>query len=186
MTEAKTAITLCGSIRQGSFNETLRRYVSGKLREAGVVVEDVDLGQYQMPVFNEDLEATGTPEAASVLAQKFGAADIVLIISPEYNSGVTPLILNTLTWISRQKHGQFRHAVFGLGAVSSGKYGGIVGIAHLRDTLSKVGALLAPTLLGIGPEGGAFDESGVPTEAGVRKKVEQLVLELTHFSRGSV
>lgn len=180
----KTALTLCGSLRKDSYNEILRRHVSLKLREAGVAVEDIDLADYPMPIFNEDLEADATPEAASVLAQKFAAADIVVFISPEYNSGVTALTKNTIDWISRQKHGQWRHAVFGIGAVSSGKYGGVVGIQHLRDTLSKLGALLAPTLLGVGPAEGAFDAEGVPTEAGIRRKVDQLVRELTQFSRG--
>lgn len=181
-----TAVTICGSIRKGSYNEILRRYVSEKLREAGVEVEDLDLGDYMMPIFNEDLEAEHTPAAAGELAQKFAAADIVLIVSPEYNSGITPLLANTIDWISRQKHGQFRHAVFGIGAVSSGKYGGVVGIQHLRDALSKLGALLVPTLLGVGPAEDAFDALGVPTEPAIRKKVEQLVRELTHFSRGGI
>ena len=46
MTDAvapKTAVTLCGSIRKDSYNAILRRYVSLKLREAGVSVEDIDL-----------------------------------------------------------------------------------------------------------------------------------------------
>ena len=182
----RNAVTICGSIRRGSYNEILRRYVSGKLRAAGVAVEDLDLRDYPMPIFNEDLEAEHTPEAAGILARKFAAADIVLIISPEYNSGVTPLLVNTIDWVSRQKHGQWRHAVFGIGAVSSGKYGGVLGIQHLRDALSKLGALLAPTLLGVGPAEGAFDEHGVPTEAAVLRKVDQMVKELTHFSRGGI
>lgn len=189
MTDAvrqKTAVTLSGSIRKGSYNEILRRYVSLKLREAGVEVEDIALGDYPMPIFNEDLESEHTPEAASILARKFAAADIVVIISPEYNSGITALLKNTIDWVSRQKHGQWRHAVFGIGAVSSGKYGGVVGIQHLRDTLSKLGALLAPTLLGVGPAEGAFDADGVPTEPGIRRKVDQLVTELTQFSRGGI
>ena len=182
----KTAITVAGSIRSGSYNEILRRYVSLKLREAGCVVEDINLRDYPMPIFDEDLEAEHTPEAAAILARKFGAADIVVIISPENNSGMTALIKNTIDWVSRQKHGQWRHAVFGIGAVSSGKYGGVVGIQHLRDTLSKLGALLAPTLLGVGPADDAFDAKGVPVEAGVVRKVDQLVKELTHFSRGGI
>ena len=184
----KTALTLCGSTRKGSYNEILRRYVSDKLRDVeGFEVIDLDLKDFPMPIFSEDIEVDGqTPEAAGRLAEMFGKADIVLIISPEYNSGTTPLITNMVAWLSRQKHGQWRHAVFGLGAVSSGKYGGVVGIAHLRDSLSKLGALLVPTLLGVGPASEAFDENGVPVEDGVRKKVEQMVRELTHFSRGGI
>jgi NAD(P)H-dependent FMN reductase len=137
-----------------------------------------------MPIFNEDLEPDHVPEAAGELAKLFGAADIIFIASPEYNSGATPLIVNTISWLSRQKHGQFRHAVFGLGAVSSGKYGGVVGIAHLRDTLSKLGALIVPTLLGIGPASQAFNEAGELTEPAILRKVETMALELTTFRRG--
>ncbi|RUT30171.1 NADPH-dependent oxidoreductase [Arsenicitalea aurantiaca] len=180
------ALTLCGSIRKGSYNEILRRHVSGKLVEAGAEVEDIDLGDYALPIFNEDIEAEGMPAAAVALAEKFAAADIVFIASPEYNSGASPLIVNTISWISRQRLGQFRKPVFGLGAVSSGKYGAIVGIGHLRDSLLKLGALVTPTLLGIGPARDAFDETGAPREEAIAKKVDQQVRELIHFSRGGI
>jgi hypothetical protein len=41
-----------------------------------------------------------------------------------------------------------------------------------------------PTLLGIGPADQAFDEKGDPVEPAIIRKVEQMVHELTHFSRG--
>jgi len=37
-----------------------------------------------------------------------------VIISPEYNAGMTPVLVNTISWLSRQKQGQWRRAVFGL------------------------------------------------------------------------
>lgn len=181
-----TALTLSGSIRKGSYNVILQHYVGKKLSEAGVTVTNLNLADYPMPIFSEDLEPDHVPEAAGVLAEMFGKADIIFIASPENNSGTTALIKNAIDWLSRQKHGQWRHAVFGIGAVSSGKYGGVVGIQHLRDSLSKLGGLLAPTLLGVGPAEGAFDADGVPTEEGIRRKVDQLVRELTHFSRGGI
>ena len=182
----KTALTLSGSIRKGSYNVILQHHVGRKLREAGVDVTDLNLADFPMPIFNEDLEPDHVPAAADRLARLFAQADIVFVASPENNSGTTALIKNTIDWVSRQKHGQWRHAVWGIGAVSSGKYGGVVGIQHLRDSLSKLGALLAPTLLGIGPAEGAFDADGNPTEEGIRRKVDQLVKELTHFSRGGI
>lgn len=178
-----TALTLSGSIHKGSYNRKLQAIVGRALEARGATVTALDLADFPMPIFNEDLEPDHVPEAAGALARLFGAADIVFIASPEYNSGATPLIVNTIAWLSRQKHGQFRHAVFGLGAVSSGKYGGVVGIAHLRDTLSKLGALIVPTLLGVGPASQAFDEAGELTESGVIKKVEQIAVELTTFRR---
>ncbi len=181
-----TAITLCGSLRTGSINEILRQHLSRQLREAGVAVTDLSLADFEMPIFNQDLEAEHTPEAAKRLADLFRSHDIVLIVSPEYNGGITPLIANTLAWISRQKPSPFRHAIFGIAGVSDGKYATIFALSHLRDTLSKVGALVVPTLLGLGPAPDVFDAEGNPNEANIKWKVGQMVRELTHFSRGGI
>jgi NAD(P)H-dependent FMN reductase len=183
----KTAITLCGSLRKDSINEILRRHMSAKLREAGVAVTDLDMHEFPMPIFDQDIEDAGdTPEAAIRLAQMFRSYDIVLIISPEYNGGITPLVANTIAWVSRQKPNPFKHAIFGIGGVSDGKYATIFGLSHLRDSLSKVGALVVPTLLGLGPAPDIFDEAGAPNEANIQWKVGQVVRELTHFSRGGI
>lgn len=182
-----TALTLCGSLRKGSINEPLRRHMSMKLREAGVIVTDLDLNEFEMPIFNQDLEDAGnTPEAAKRLADLFRSHDIIFIATPEYNGGVTPLIANVIAWISRQKPSPWRHAIFGIGGVSDGKYATIFSLSHLRDTLSKVGALVAPTLLGIGPYPDVFDTEGNPNEPNIQWKVAQTVRELTHFSRGGI
>lgn len=184
---ARTAITLCGSLRTGSINEVLRRHMSLKLREAGVAVTDLSLADFEMPLFNQDIEDAGqTPESAVRLAEIFRTHDIVLIITPEYNGGVPPLVVNTLAWLSRQKPSPFRHAVFGIGGVSDGKYATIFSLSHLRDSLSKVGALVAPTLLGVGPYPDVFDAEGNPNEPSIKWKVGQTVRELTSFSRGGI
>jgi len=179
-----TALTLSGSIRKGSYNRMLQAHVGRKLEAAGVTVTAIELGDFEMPIFNEDLEAQHVPEAAARLAELWRSHDIIFIASPEYNGGVPPLLVNTITWLSRQKPSVFRHAVFGIGGVSSGKYGTIFSLSHLRDSLSKVGALVVPTLLGIGPAEEALDANGDPVEPAIIRKVDSLVHELTHFSRG--
>lgn len=182
----RTAVTLCGSLRRGSINEILRRHMSEKLREAGVAVTDLSLADFEMPIFNEDLEPDHIPEGAGRLAEAFRTHDIVFLATPEYNGGVPPLVVNTLAWLSRQKPSPFRHAIFGIGGVSTGKYATIWSLSHLRDSLSKIGALVVPTLLGIGPDSDAFDAEGAPTEGAIQYKVGQMVKELTHFSRGGI
>ncbi|MEQ8598895.1 MAG: NADPH-dependent FMN reductase [Devosia sp.] len=180
----KTALTLSGSIRKGSYNRILQQHMGRKLTQAGVAVTEISLGDFDMPIFNEDLEPDHVPEAAVKLAEMWRSHDIVFIASPEYNGGVPPLLVNTITWLSRQKPSVFRHAVFGIGGVSSGKYGTIWSLSHLRDSLTKVGTLIVPTLLGIGPAETAFDANGDPVEPAIIRKVDQMVTELTHFSRG--
>ena len=177
------ALTLSGSIRQGSLNQILQAHIGHKLTTAGVDVTALNLADFPMPIFNEDLEPDNIPEAAGRLAALWRDADIIFIASPEYNGSMPPLLVNTIAWLSRQKPSPFRHAVFGIGGVSSGKYGTIFAQSHLRDSLSKLGALVVPTLLGIGPADDALDATGNPTEPAIIRKVEAIVHELTHFSR---
>jgi len=166
-TQPRTAVTLCGSLRTGSIN-------------------DLDLNDFALPVFDQDIEDAGeTPEAAGALADLFCTHDIVLIVSPEYNGGVTPLVANTISWVSRQKPNPFKHAVFGIAGMSDGKYATLFALSHLRDSLSKLGALVVPTLLGLGPYPDVFTD-GAPNEANIQWKVGQMVRELTHFSRGGI
>jgi chromate reductase, NAD(P)H dehydrogenase (quinone) len=186
-TPKKRAITICGTLRKDAINEVLRRHMSTKLREAGVEVTDLDLHDFPMPIFDQDIEDAGdTPEAAKRLAEMFRTTDIVLIISPEYNGGVTPLVANLIAWVSRQKPNPFKHAIFGIGGLSDGKYATLFGLSHLRDSLSKLGALVVPTLLGLGPYPDVFDADGKPNEGNIQWKVGQVVRELTHFSRGGI
>ena len=180
-----TALTLSGSIRTGSHNRRLQALMGRHLSAAGVDVTALDLADFPMPIFNEDLEPDHVPEAAGRLAELWRSHDIIFIASPEYNGGVPPLLVNTIAWLSRQRPSPFRHAVFGIGGISSGKYGTIWAQSHLRDSLSKLGALVVPTLLGIGPVETAFDASGEVIEPAIVHKVKTMVHELTHFSRGT-
>lgn len=182
----RTALTLCGSLRTGSINKKLQDVMDARLRAAGVEVNSISLKDFEMPIFNEDLEAEHTPDAPRRLAELFRTHDIVFIATPEYNGGLPPLVVNTLAWLSRQKPSPFRHTVFGIGGVSSGKYGTIWAQSHLRDSLSKIGALVVPTLLGIGPDATAFTQDGEIAEKPIQNKIEQMVKELTHFSRGGI
>jgi chromate reductase len=182
--EMKRALTLSGSIRKGSENRRLQVHMGRRLREAGAEVTDLDLADFPMPIFNEDLEPDNVPETAGALAALWREADIIFIATPEYNGGLPPLLVNTIAWLSRQKPSPFRHAVFGIGGVSSGKYGTIWALSHLQDSLGKIGGLVVPGLLGIGPAEGAFDENGEPTEKAIVRKVETMVHDLTHISRG--
>jgi hypothetical protein len=96
----------------------------------------------------------------------FRSHDIVFLATPEYNGGVrrsssTPSPGSAGR--SRARSGtRFRHRR----ASASGKYGTIWSLSHLRDTLSKIGALVVPTLLGVGPYPAT---SSMPTGAGRKR-----------------
>ncbi|MCS6758458.1 MAG: NAD(P)H-dependent oxidoreductase [Candidatus Devosia euplotis] len=131
----KTALALSGSIRAGSRNLKLQAHMGRQLEAAGSRVNAINMGDFDLPIFNEDLE----PEGAVRLAELRRSHDIIFIATPEYNGGLPPLLVNAATWVSRQRPSLFRRAIFGIGGVSSGKYDTIWSLSHLRDSLSKVG-----------------------------------------------
>jgi len=186
LSPGRTAITLCGSLRKGSVNEILRRHMSTRLADAGVAVTDLSLADFEMPIFNEDLEPDSEPASAARLAEAFRSHDIVFIATPEYNGGGPPLVVNTIAWLSRQKPSPFPHAVFGIGGGSPGKYRTLLSPSHPPGTPGKDRAPGGSAPLRGGPSSEAFDDEGAPVESAIQYKVGQMVKELTHFSRGGI
>ena len=57
---------------------------------------------FPLPIYDGDLQAkSGVPKHAVNLKRMIGAHHGVLIVTPEYNASVPPLLKNTIDWISR-------------------------------------------------------------------------------------
>jgi NAD(P)H-dependent FMN reductase len=70
-----------------------------RLAPAGVTIELFE-GVGKLPFFNSDLEAPEhLPAAVSAFRQAIGAADGILISSPEYARGVSGVMKNALDWL---------------------------------------------------------------------------------------
>ena len=120
-----------------------------------------------MPIYNGDLEeAEGLPEHAKTLKQMFAAHDGMFIAAPEYNSSITPLLKNTIDWLSRAEPSDtapmmaFRGKVAALGATSGGKLGGLRGLVIVRLLLSNIGVHVVPDQVAVGGAATAFAEDG--------------------------
>ena len=175
-----------GSARKDSMNKKLAKLAAAMASQAGAEVTLIDLADYEMPLYDGDLEATlGVPENALKLRQLFIEHAGFFIASPEYNSSLPPLLKNSLDWISRP-HGEnepsliaYRGKVAALGAVSPGGLGGIRGLVPLRMMLGNIGVTVVPSQVAIGFGGEAFDAKGElkdPSRAGILKAtVESLV-----------
>ena len=160
-------LTFAGSARKASLNKKLARLAASEAEKLGATAQFIDLSDFDMPIYNGDLEAEkGVPENAQKLKKLIRDVDAVFVVSPEYNSGITPLLKNTIDWLSR-KHGDekdpidiFKTKVWGFGAVSGGALGGIRGLAPLRQTFIGLLALVVgeQTAVKFGNE--AFAEDG--------------------------
>lgn len=119
-------------------------------QKAGAVVEVLDLKKFPLPLYDADLEQQeGLPKNVLFLKDWFLKCDALLIACPEYNSSITPLLKNTLDWVSRPRSGEGQLACFqgktaALVSASPGSLGGLRGVYQLREILSNMGVLVLP------------------------------------------
>lgn len=159
---------LAGSAREASFNKRLAKLAHDVAEANGIAATLADLGDYPMPLYDGDMEASdGPPENARKLKSLLEVHHGVFIAAPEYNASITPLLKNTLDWISRVKvEGEpplavYKTRVFALGAASPGGFGGIRGLIATRQVLELgLSALVLPDQILVAKAGDAFQDDG--------------------------
>jgi chromate reductase, NAD(P)H dehydrogenase (quinone) len=157
-----------GSTREGSYNKKLAALAHHIAEANGIEAVLVDLKDYPMPLYNGDLEAAeGPPERARAFKALLEEYQGVFIASPEYNSSVTPLLKNTLDWVTRVRaKGEtglevFRTRVFAISGASPGYYGGMRSLLHLRQILAVgIGATVIPQQIALPRAMEAFEADG--------------------------
>jgi len=164
MSKAKL-LAFAGSTRQESYNRKLLAVAISAADQAGAKVTALDLADYPLPLFNEDLEKESKPGKLHELQQLFLEHDGFLIASPEYNSSISPLLKNTIDWVSRTFDdlppcAAYKGKVAGLLAASPGGLGGLRGLVHLRSILQNIGVLVIPDQFALSRAFDAFDDEG--------------------------
>lgn len=188
MTTSIRIAVISGSLRKGSYNTSLARYVASSVSGSGVEIDEISLAELDLPMFNEDIEKEGLPASVKELKRRMIAADALLIASPEYNGSVTGALKNAIDWASRPAEGEdtlacFRGKVGGLLAASPGKLGGIRGLRHLRVVLSSIGLLVVPQDFGLSGANEAFDDDGKLKDEGAAKMAKGVGEQVVRVAR---
>jgi NAD(P)H-dependent FMN reductase len=162
-------LVFAGSTRIASFNRKLAREVAAMARAGGAEVTHLELGDYDIPMYNADLESRGTPPDVMKLKQVFHEHPAWLICTPEYNASYPALLKNTLDWLSSPVKGDpvwnddFRFSrgkVVGVLSASPGALGGLRSQSHLIPLLLNLHCWVAPQTYALGRAGNAFDADG--------------------------
>ena len=173
-------LAFAGSARTDSYNARLVQVAAGGARTAGADVTVLNLKEYPLPLFDQDIEQEqDTPENAKKLKQLFLNHDGLLISSPEYNSSITPLLKNTIDWVSRAAEGEpmlaaYQGKVAALMAASPGGLGGLRGLVHVRSILSSIGVIVLPDQIAVSRAFEAFDDDGQLKDEKQRARVKGL------------
>ena len=158
-------LVIPGSLRTGSLNARLAAAAAYEFAQAGVEVTRISLGDFPLPIYDGDLQTkSGVPKNAVNLKRMIAAHHGVLLVSPEYNSSVPPLVKNAIDWVTRVQDAQesrgqvFRERVFAIAAASESRLGGSRCLAALRQILSACQATVIPNQLALSFAGEAYDD----------------------------
>ena len=187
MSDEPRILAFAGSLRSDSVNKKLVKVAANAAGEVGADVTFADLKDYPLPVFDQDVEAEGTPQTVIDLKKLMIECDGFLIASPEHNSSVTAALKNAIDWASRPSEGEsmlaaFRGKTAAIMSASPGGTGGMRGLVHIRSILGNIGVIVLPHQVAVPGAFGVFDESGAMTDDRQRERVESLARSLVEVT----
>ncbi len=186
-------LVIPGSLRTGSHNARLAAAAAYQFVQAGAEVTRISLGDFPLPIYDGDLQSkSGVPKNAINLKRMIGAHQGVVMVTPEYNSSVPPLVKNAIDWVSRvhdanESRGQvFRGRAFAIAAASEGRLGGSRALAALRLILSACHAMVIPNQLALSFAGEAYDDMDRLKHPADIEALNALVRQLIDLSQHEV
>jgi chromate reductase len=183
-------LVIPASLRMGSHNVRLAAAAAHQFAQAGAEVTRISLADSPLPIYDGDLQAkSGVPKNAINLKRMIGAHHGVLLVTPEYNSSVPPLLKNTIDWITRVQDTQevrgqvFRERPFAIAAASESRLGGTRALAALRLILSACQATVIPNQFALSFADQAYDDMDRLKNPADIEALFALVKQLIEFSQ---
>ena len=133
---------IAGSTREGRFSDKTAAWIVEEIKkQEGVVVEVLDLRDYGMPFFNEQMSPSFKQEpykneAVARFTKKIEEGDAFVIVTPEYNHGTSGVLKNALDWVYQEWNNK------PVAFVSYGSVGGARAVEQLR--LNAIELQMAP------------------------------------------
>lgn len=160
----------------GGPRKTGRTKIAASFIAASNQADYIDLSEQILPLFNgqEDQQEL---QVVKDLKQAVNNADAIILLSPEYHSGMSGALKNALDFLSSE---QFKHKAVGLIAIAGGGKGGINALNNMRTVMRGVYANAIPKQLALDPHCFDYEKKEIKTEPALL--VKQLVDELTIYT----
>ncbi len=134
----KRVIALGARNSKASINKKLASYVASKIHN--VIVEVLDLNDYEMPIYGIDLEHdSGIPETAYKLLSRIQQADGLVISLAEHNGVYSVAFKNVFDWMSRIDGKLWNNIPMLLLSTSPGARGGATVLEIATNRFSYMG-----------------------------------------------
>jgi len=172
---------ISGSLRKHSINSGLLRKVEELLAEQSIEFTRVDISEF--PLYNQDVNERGIPEAVMTAHQQLKAADAIVLASPEYNYSVTGVLKNSLDWLSRVESQAFNGKAVAIMGASPGM-GTARSQYHLRQMLVFLNAFVVnkPEVM-VAQASQKFNDQGDLTDEGTIEHINKALNALQALSK---
>lgn len=188
MTEKPKILAFAGSLRKDSCNKKLVKIAVEGAKRAGADVTYIDLADYPLPIYSQDLEESeGIPANAQKVKDLMIASQGFLIASPEYNSSISAALKNMIDWVSRPSKKEeisliaFKGKAAALMSASPGQLGGLRGLVHLKAILGNIEMIVLPQQHAIPNAFQAFNAENKLVNEKQQVQVEQTGAALAEF-----
>lgn len=131
-----------------SLNENMKlaNTIKSKLDKQNIESKIINLVDLNLPMYDTFKEQNdGIPQTALDLAKQMEEATAYIFVSPEYNFGVPPVLVNTIAWISRI--GDNFRKLFTMKKIQLATHSGSNGqdlLNSLRSQFTRLGAVVMP------------------------------------------
>lgn len=169
---------LVGSLRAGSFNKKVAQVIADAFSEGhDVTFIDVDL-----PLYNGDLDNDAArPASITAFNALIKAQDAFVMVTPEYNNGVSGVLKNAIDWASRTPDLKDKPVL--KASASMGFAGGARAFMNLHDVLNRIPNPVHPgndILVSAVHE--KFNEAGELTDESTRDFIGRVVADFEGFA----
>lgn len=179
-------LAFAASHRRESVNRRLAQCAAKKAREAGAEVDFAEYGDFDAPLYDDELfNPAEIPPAIARCAQRLLAVDGVILSSPEYNHSFPGSLKNLLDWLSVLKPAPLQGKTALLLSASPSLRGGMLGLAQLRTPLAALGVLVHPRVFSLSRAGDALAGESL-ADAKLDAELGQLVGDFTRMTAALV
>lgn len=143
-------LIIAGSSRSASINRRLQERLAEVAEANGEQCYVYPPAELDAPIYNgDDEDANGVPSNIQKLATAIAEASKVIVVTPEYNASVPPLLKNAIDWSSRVQQQPWRGKTVLLAGASPGQFGAVRAMSDLRHIFANLGAWVAPAIASI-------------------------------------
>ncbi|MEC1615041.1 NAD(P)H-dependent oxidoreductase [Bacillus mojavensis] len=136
----------------------------------------IDLSEFILPLFNGETEQAELMRVQE-LKQRVSEAEVIVLLSPEYHSGMSGTLKNALDFLSNE---QFKYKPVALLAAAGGGKGGINALNNMRTVMRGLYANVIPRQLVLDPV--TIDVENATVTEHMAVSIKELMEELRMFA----